>query len=90
MSKSQISPCSPVPLRIHGRVCDESEDAQVVPTWIGADVVGWGRGPQVVLLGAGGTIGDWEGGEDFGPGRVLAAASRELYDQAIGLLTMQG
>jgi myo-inositol-1(or 4)-monophosphatase len=39
-----------------------------------------------VVRGAGGTIGDWEGGEDFGPGRVVAAASLELYDQAVALL----
>ena len=39
-----------------------------------------------VVRGAGGTIGDWEGGEDFGPGRVVAAASRQLYDQAVALL----
>jgi histidinol phosphatase-like enzyme (inositol monophosphatase family) len=39
-----------------------------------------------VVRGAGGTIGDWEGGEDFAPGRVVAAASRELYDRAIELL----
>ena len=39
-----------------------------------------------VVRGAGGTIGDWEGGEDFGPGRVVAAASRELYDQVVALL----
>lgn len=39
-----------------------------------------------VVRGAGGTIGDWEGGEDFAPGRVLAAASRDLYDQAVKLL----
>lgn len=39
-----------------------------------------------VVRGAGGTIGDWESGEDFGPGRVVAAASRELYDEAIARL----
>ena len=39
-----------------------------------------------VVRGAGGTIGDWAGGEDFAPGRVVAAASRELYDEAIALL----
>ena len=35
---------------------------------------------------AGGHIGDWDGGEDFEPGRVVAAASRELYEAAIDLL----
>lgn len=39
-----------------------------------------------VVRGAGGHIGDWEGGEDFGPGKVVAAATRELYDQAVALL----
>ena len=39
-----------------------------------------------VVRGAGGHIGDWDGGEDFQPGRVVAAASRELYDQAINLI----
>lgn len=39
-----------------------------------------------VVRGAGGTIGDWQGGQDFGPGRVVAAASRELYGQAVALL----
>jgi myo-inositol-1(or 4)-monophosphatase len=40
-----------------------------------------------VVRGAGGTIGDWAGGEDFTAGRVVAAASRELYEQAVGLLS---
>jgi myo-inositol-1(or 4)-monophosphatase len=39
-----------------------------------------------VVRGAGGRIGDWEGGEDFVPGRVIAAATRELYDQTVNLL----
>lgn len=39
-----------------------------------------------VVRGAGGHIGDWNGGEDFTPGRVVAAATRELYDEAVGLL----
>lgn len=39
-----------------------------------------------VVRGAGGHIGDWQGGEDFEPGRVVAAATRELYDAAIELL----
>lgn len=38
-----------------------------------------------VVRGAGGTFGDWKGGEDFASGgKVIAAASRELYDQAVG------
>ncbi len=39
-----------------------------------------------VVRGAGGHIGDWHGGEEFSGGRIVAAASRELYDEAIGLL----
>ena len=36
-----------------------------------------------VVRGAGGHIGDWSGGTEFALGRVVAAASRELYDAAI-------
>lgn len=36
-----------------------------------------------VVRGAGGQIGDWCGGEDFSAGRVVAAASRPLYDAAV-------
>lgn len=39
-----------------------------------------------VVRGAGGHIGDWSGGDDFLPGRVVAAASRQLYEAAIELL----
>ena len=39
-----------------------------------------------VVRGAGGHIGDWDGGEDFQPGRVVAAATRELYQAAVELL----
>jgi histidinol phosphatase-like enzyme (inositol monophosphatase family) len=39
-----------------------------------------------VVRGAGGWIGDWEGGEDFSAGRVIAAASRVLYDEAVRLV----
>jgi myo-inositol-1(or 4)-monophosphatase len=39
-----------------------------------------------VVRGAGGHIGDWSGGDDFTPGRVVAAATRELYEQAVDLL----
>lgn len=35
---------------------------------------------------AGGTIGDWSGGDDFGQGRVVAAATEELYRETIGIL----
>nr|WP_294846802.1 inositol monophosphatase family protein [uncultured Sphingomonas sp.] len=36
-----------------------------------------------VVRGAGGHIGDWQGGADFAEGRVIAAASRSLYDAAV-------
>ncbi|MBV9930346.1 MAG: histidinol-phosphatase [Alphaproteobacteria bacterium] len=39
-----------------------------------------------VVRGAGGWIGNWEGGEDLQEGRVIAAASRELYEEAIKLV----
>ncbi|MFL6861994.1 MAG: inositol monophosphatase family protein [Allosphingosinicella sp.] len=39
-----------------------------------------------VVRAAGGWIGDWRGGEDFAPGRVVAAASRALYDEAVARL----
>ena len=40
-----------------------------------------------VVRGAGGVIGNWEGGSDLSEGAVVAAASQALYDEAIGLLT---
>lgn len=40
-----------------------------------------------VVRGAGGTIGDWVGGDDFKPGLVVAAASVELYEQSVELLS---
>ena len=30
--------------------------------------------------------GDWDGGTDFSRGRVIAAATRELYDAAVALI----
>ena len=39
-----------------------------------------------VVRGAGGTIGNWSGGDDLSGGDVVAAASRALYDQAVALL----
>ena len=39
-----------------------------------------------VVRGAGGMIGDWQGGSDFAEGRVLAAASAELFAEAVALL----
>lgn len=40
-----------------------------------------------VVRGAGGVIGDWDGGEDWGGGRIIAAASLPLYDEAVELLS---
>lgn len=39
-----------------------------------------------VVRGAGGAIGDWSGGEDWDGGRIVAAASRALYEEAVGVL----
>ncbi|WP_300973866.1 inositol monophosphatase family protein [Sphingomonas sp. LHG3406-1] len=39
-----------------------------------------------VVRGAGGIIGDWEGGSDFSQGRIVAAASTALYEQAVAQL----
>ena len=40
-----------------------------------------------VVCGAGGFIGDWSGGEDWDGGRIVAAASRALYDEAVAVLS---
>ena len=39
-----------------------------------------------VVRGAGGHIGDWSGGDELSSGRIVAAASRKLYDQAVELI----
>jgi myo-inositol-1(or 4)-monophosphatase len=39
-----------------------------------------------VVRGAGGTIGDWDGGADFAAGRIVAAATRALYEEAVAAL----
>ena len=39
-----------------------------------------------VVRGAGGHIGDWEGGTDFSAGRVVAAASERLYEEVVRAL----
>jgi myo-inositol-1(or 4)-monophosphatase len=39
-----------------------------------------------VIRAAGGTIGDWEGGEDFSAGKVIAAATAQLYRAAVEAL----
>lgn len=40
-----------------------------------------------VVRGAGGKVGDWSGGEDWDGGRIVAAASKTLYDEAVLLLS---
>lgn len=39
-----------------------------------------------VVRAAGGHVGDWAGGEAFANGDVIAAASRQLYEEALALL----
>jgi myo-inositol-1(or 4)-monophosphatase len=39
-----------------------------------------------VVRGAGGMIGDWRGGENFSDGKVIAAATPELFEQALRLI----
>lgn len=40
-----------------------------------------------VVRGAGGHVGDWSGGEDWDGGRIVAAASEALYEEAVALLS---
>ena len=40
-----------------------------------------------VVRAAGGVIGNWRGDDDFREGQVLAAATRELFDEAVGALS---
>ncbi|MEO6579772.1 MAG: inositol monophosphatase family protein [Sphingomicrobium sp.] len=40
-----------------------------------------------VVRGAGGKIGDWRGGTDWGGGRIIAAATETLYAEAVALLS---
>ncbi len=39
-----------------------------------------------VVRGAGGTFGDWRGGEDFSAGHVIAAATPQLYESAVEIM----
>jgi myo-inositol-1(or 4)-monophosphatase len=39
-----------------------------------------------VIRGAGGVVGNWQGGDDLGKGEILAAATRELFDAAVATL----
>ena len=36
-----------------------------------------------LVLGAGGTIGDWRGRQNFADGKIIAAASPQLYEEAV-------
>jgi myo-inositol-1(or 4)-monophosphatase len=36
-----------------------------------------------VIRGAGGVVGNWEGGPDLSDGRIVAAATRELFDEVV-------
>jgi myo-inositol-1(or 4)-monophosphatase len=39
-----------------------------------------------VVRASGGVIGDWTGGEDFAAGKVIAAATPQLFEQAVALM----
>jgi myo-inositol-1(or 4)-monophosphatase len=41
-----------------------------------------------VVRAGGGVIGDWTGGDDFSAGKVIAAATPELFEQAAALMRM--
>jgi hypothetical protein len=40
-----------------------------------------------VVRAAGGVIGNWRGENDFSDGQVLAAATAELFDEAVRVLS---
>jgi len=42
-----------------------------------------------VIIGSGGHIGDWSGGQDFPAGKIVAAATRQLYEEAVRLLAVE-
>jgi histidinol phosphatase-like enzyme (inositol monophosphatase family) len=39
-----------------------------------------------VIRGAGGVVGNWRGGADLGAGQILAAATQDLFDEAVAVL----
>jgi myo-inositol-1(or 4)-monophosphatase len=39
-----------------------------------------------VVRGAGGVVGNWRGEDDFGEGKLVAAATPELFEEAVRLL----
>jgi myo-inositol-1(or 4)-monophosphatase len=40
-----------------------------------------------VVRASGGAIGDWRGGEDLSSGNVIAAATRQLYEESVSLMS---
>jgi myo-inositol-1(or 4)-monophosphatase len=43
-----------------------------------------------VIRGAGGTVGSWQGGSDLSEGRIVAAATRELFEEVVRELGAAG
>jgi myo-inositol-1(or 4)-monophosphatase len=43
-----------------------------------------------VVRGAGGTFGDWRGGQDYSSGKVIAAATPEIYEAAVRIMRAAG
>ncbi len=43
-----------------------------------------------VVQGSGGVIGNWSAGLDFSAGQIVAAATAELFEQAVSLLCLRG
>jgi myo-inositol-1(or 4)-monophosphatase len=41
-----------------------------------------------VILGAGGVVGNWRGGEDVSAGRIVAAATNQLFEEAVAALDL--
>ena len=41
-----------------------------------------------VIRGAGGVVGNWGGGAELGEGQILAAATRELFEEAVAALAL--
>ena len=39
-----------------------------------------------IIRASGGAIGDWQGGEDFSDGKIIAAATQELYAAAVEIM----
>jgi hypothetical protein len=41
-----------------------------------------------VVRGAGGLIGDWRGGSDLASGKLIAAATPQLYEAAVAVMQL--